>query len=100
VRFNFKTRKWSEVVADSFDNWAASLDAKYLYYATGGAEPMARRVRLSDGKVETITSLRDLRRVVDPVEYETQISVAPDASAVFARDIGTQEIYALTLNWP
>jgi len=30
----------------------------------------------------------------------TQISVAPDGSPVFTRDIGTQEIYTLTVKWP
>jgi hypothetical protein len=42
--------------------------------------------------------LKNLRRVVD-WEGSTQISVAPDGSAVFTRDIGTQEIYALTVRW-
>jgi hypothetical protein len=30
----------------------------------------------------------------------TQISVAPDGSAVFTLDIGTQDIYALAVKWP
>jgi hypothetical protein len=28
------------------------------------------------------------------------ISFAPDGSPLFTRDIGTQEIYALTVKWP
>jgi hypothetical protein len=44
--------------------------------------------------------LKDLRRVVDSVEGQTQVNVAPDGSPVFTRDIGTQEIYALTVHWP
>jgi hypothetical protein len=50
--------------------------------------------------VETIASLKDLRRLADWEESNTQISVAPDGSAVFTRDIGTREIYALTVKWP
>jgi hypothetical protein len=100
VSFDFKTQSWTDLVSDSFVNWAPSLDRKYLYYTTGGAEPMVKRVRLSDRKVETITSLRHLRRVVDPVDNNTQISVAPDGSPVFTRDIGTQEIYSLRVKWP
>jgi len=46
-----------------------------------------------------ITSLKDLRRATG-LGSQTQISVAPDGSAVFTRDIGTQEIYALTVKWP
>jgi hypothetical protein len=38
--------------------------------------------------------------LVDTVELGTQINVAPDGSPVFTRDIGSQEIYALTVKWP
>jgi len=58
------------------------------------------RVRLADHQVETLASLKDLRRFVDLVEAGTQISVAPDGSPVFTRDIGSQEIYALSVKWP
>jgi hypothetical protein len=70
-----------------------------VYYTTGGAEPQALRIRLADRKVETIASLKDLRRALSP-DGNTQISVAPDGSAIFTRDIGTQEVYALSLKWP
>src|ERR1700736_1116380 len=98
--FDFKSQKWSELLSGTFVNWSVSLDGKYLYFTTGGAEPQAKRVRLSEGKIQAITSLTSLRRVVDPVEQDTQIGVAPDGSPVFTRDIGTQEIYALNVKWP
>ena len=53
-------------------------------------------MRLADHTVELITSLKDLPRAIGP-DGNTQISVAPDGSPVFTRDIGTQEIYALTV---
>jgi serine/threonine protein kinase len=98
--FDFKSQKWSELLSGNFVNWSVSQDGKYLYFTTGGAEPQAKRVRLSEGKVETIASLNGLRRVVDAVEGGTEIGVAPDGSIVFTRDIGTQEIYALNVKWP
>jgi serine/threonine protein kinase/Tol biopolymer transport system component len=98
--FDFKSQKWSELLSGNFVNWSISPDGKYLYFATGGAEPQAKRVRLSEGKVESITSLTGLRRVVDAVEGGTQMGVAPDGSIVFTRDIGSQEIYALNIKWP
>jgi eukaryotic-like serine/threonine-protein kinase len=100
VTFDFKTQKWSDLVSAAVVNWATSPDYKYLYFTTPGAEPKAMRIRLADHEVETITSLKDLRRVADWEESNTQISVAPDNSAVFTRDIGTQEIYALQVKWP
>ena len=103
VVFDFKTQKWSDLVPGpipgSVSNWARAPDFKYVYYTTGGAEPQVFRVRLADHRVEMITSLKDLPRATDASGF-TQISVAPDGSAVFTRDIGTQEIYALTVNWP
>jgi hypothetical protein len=98
--FDFKSQKWSELLTGNFVNWAVSVDGKYLYFTTGGAEPEAKRVRLSEGKVEAITSLAGLRRVVDAVEQGTSIGVALDGSPVFTRDIGTQEIYTLNIKWP
>jgi DNA-binding winged helix-turn-helix (wHTH) protein/WD40 repeat protein len=99
VLFNVKTQQWSDLVPGKVFNWAHSPDYKYVYYTTGGAEPKAVRIRLSDHKVENIASLKDLRRALGP-DGNSQISVAPDGSAIFTRDIGTEEIYALTLKWP
>jgi hypothetical protein len=56
------------------------------------------RIRPADHKVETVASLKDLRRALGP-DGNTQISVAPDGSPIFTRDIGTQEVYALSVKW-
>jgi Tol biopolymer transport system component len=101
--FDVKTQKWSDLLPGTtppiFVNWAHSPDYKYLYFSTGGAEPQISRLRLADRSVERITSLKDLRQAAGP-DGNTQLSVAPDGSPVFTRDIGTQEIYARTLKWP
>jgi serine/threonine protein kinase/Tol biopolymer transport system component len=103
VVFDLKTQKWSDLVPGPIPggvvNWAHAPDFKYMCYTTGGAEPQVLRVRLADHKVETISSLKGLSRATFG-GGQTQISVAPDGSAVFTRDIGTQEIYALTVEWP
>jgi serine/threonine protein kinase/WD40 repeat protein len=98
--FDFKTQKWNDLVSGTFVNFNISPDRKYFYFTTAGAEPKVQRLRFADHRIETITSLKDLRRVVDTVELGTQINVAPDGSPVFTRDIGSQEIYALTVRWP
>jgi DNA-binding winged helix-turn-helix (wHTH) protein/Tol biopolymer transport system component len=98
MAFNFKTSQWTKLVSEHLNNWMPSSDGKYMYYATAGTEPEAKRVRVSDGQVENIASLKELRRVDN--HGSTQISVAPDGSPVFTRDIGTQEIYALSIRWP
>lgn len=98
LTFDFKTQTWTDLLAGNFVDWVVSPDSKYLYFTTGGTEPKAQRLRFADHQVETFTSLKDFRRVTDWAA--TEINVAPDGSPIFARDIGSQEIYALTLRWP
>jgi hypothetical protein len=101
--FDFKAKKWSDLapgtIPKTIVNWLHSPDYKYLYISAGGANPEVLRLRVADGKVQTIASLKDLRQAPGP-KGNTQIGVAPDGSPIFSRDIGTQEIYALTLKWP
>lgn len=101
--FDVRAQQWSELVSFTAPgyivNWVHTPDYKSVDYVTGGADPMLFRVRLADRKIETITSLKGLHRATGPAG-NTEISVAPDGSAVFTRDIGTQEIYALTVKWP
>jgi len=104
--FDVKTQGWStlafEAKASPIMNWSRSPDFKYLYYTTGGPEPGVARVRLADNRVETITSLKDFHFAAYTQVHgaDTQVSVAPDGSPVFTRDVGTQEIYALNVKWP
>jgi WD40 repeat protein len=98
LTYDLTTKKWSELVSGVFVNWFISPDRKYLYCTTGG-EPQALRIRFSDHNVETIVSLKGLRRVVDPY-FGTQVEVAPDGSVLLTRDVGTQEVYALGVKWP
>ena len=101
--FDVRAQQWSELVAFTAPgyvvNWVHTPDYGSVDYTTGGADPMLFRVRLTDRKIETITSLKGLHRATGPAG-NTEISVAPDGSAVFTRDIGSQEIYALTVKWP
>jgi Tol biopolymer transport system component len=101
--YDFRTQQWSTLVEGgkpgSVINWAHSPDYQYLYYTTGGDDPKVIRVHFPDRKFETLASLKELRLAPGPDE-NTQISVAPDGSPVFTRDVGTQEIYALTVKWP
>jgi serine/threonine protein kinase/WD40 repeat protein len=100
VIFNLKTQQWTDLpgVSGDIENYFPSLDGKYFYYTTGGADPKAMRVRIGDHQVETIARLKDFHRVLN--DGNTQINVAPDGSPIFTRDTGYQEIYALNVRWP
>ena len=99
--FNLKTKERSELASnpDTFATWQISGDRRHLYATTAGDDPKALRITLADHAVDTITSLKSLRQADD---WYSGIStgVAPDGSMLFTRDIGTQEVYALTVKWP
>ena len=95
--FDFKTQKWSDIISSpgQFTTWETSADGKYFLYAAGGNEPKIFRMKLSDRSIEEVTSLKNFASVGDPA-----LSVSPDDSAVLTRNVGTQEVYALTIKWP
>ena len=99
--FDFRTKRWSDLATnpDTFPAWAVPVDGKYLYCTTAGVDPKVLRIRIADHAVETIASLKNLRAVDDPYGGPV-IDVAPDGSVLFTRDVGTQEVYALTVKWP
>jgi hypothetical protein len=99
MTFDLRTQKWTELTAGALTAWAVSHDGQYLYYTTGGAEPKDWLIRFADHKIEMITSL------IDPIGmgkmgWVQAIDIAPDGSAIFTREIGSQEIYALDVRWP
>jgi len=100
--FDFATQNWSDLPnpeQEPVQGWAQSPDLKYFYYTTGGQVPKVVRVRMADLRSEVVTTLKDLPRAQD-AGGDTTMSVAPDGSPIFTRDIGTNEIYALTMKWP
>jgi Tol biopolymer transport system component len=98
LRYDFKTQTWSDLAAGPFSDWD-STDGKYVYCATmEPAPPAAVRIRVSDGQIEQLADLTELRRIVTYGSKE--LSLTPDGELLFTRDIGTQEIYALNIRWP
>jgi DNA-binding winged helix-turn-helix (wHTH) protein/WD40 repeat protein len=92
--------KWSELASlTQFLDWWIPPDRKYLYCVTGGAEPELLRIWFSNRRVERVVRLNRLRQAMDPDAAYTQVNAAPDGSALFTRDIGIEEIYALSMKW-
>ena len=105
--YDVSTGQWSNLTKPEegpVGNWAHSPDFKYLYYTTRGRDPRLFRVRMADMKSEVVASLKnpDASRGDVDVNFSGYIplSVAPDGSPLFTRDIGTQEIYAFSVKWP
>ena len=95
--FDFMTQKWVDLenLPLGFPSW--SRDSKYIYFDSPGADPALYRVRISDHKVERLVGLKDVRLVGRPGAWT---GLTPDQSPLVLRDIGTQEIYALDVQFP
>ena len=100
--FNFKTQTWSDWVTEpgafGFPNWSA--DSQYLYYDTTLTENATfRRVKVGRNHSELLADLKGLLRYTTPPAFQWS-GIAPDGSALFARDLSTDEVYALDLELP
>ena len=93
LALDLNTKKWTDFFSGTFVHWINSPDRKYVYIATGGADPIVQRIRVSDRRVENIVSLKHFGGVSN---YGwTQLRVAPDGSPTLTRALDSQEIYAL-----
>jgi len=97
--FNIATQKWTESAHVSVNALRWSRDSQFVYFDTpSSAEPAIYRLRISDRKVEAVTSLKDIRRVILP--FGAWMGLTPDGSPLLMRDTGTQEVYALDFEEP
>ena len=107
--FDLTTQKWRDLCKSplwGYPSW--SRDSNYIYVGCGSAttatsptlhpseEPALCRVRVSDGKLEKLASLRNIR-VTGTYQWT---GLTTDDSPLFLRDVGTDEIYALNVDLP
>src|SRR5262249_53369057 len=92
--FDTASRQWAELVQASVNAIHWSADSQSIYFdSQSSAEPAIYRIHLADRKLETIASLKDIRRVVLP--FQAWMGLSPDGAPLLMRDTGTQEVYAL-----
>jgi dipeptidyl aminopeptidase/acylaminoacyl peptidase len=96
--FDVGTKKWTELtnIAVGFPIW--SRDSRYVYFDSAENLPNLYRVRIADGRLELVASLRGIRLAQPAGGFLT--GLAPDDSPLVVRDVGNQEIYALDLDLP
>ena len=97
--YDFRSQKWSKWLTESgniaYPTW--TKDSTYLYFdnfLTG--HPTARRVKLGASQSEELFSLSELSRFQGMMSGVWS-GLTPDNSRLYARDLSTQEIYALDL---
>jgi serine/threonine protein kinase/Tol biopolymer transport system component len=97
--FDVGTKKWELLAHVTAGYFSWSRDGKFIYFDTWlENEPALYKVRISDRRLEQIVVLKNLRRTWG--SWGPWTGLAPDDSALLLRDTGTQEIYALDVNFP
>ncbi len=99
--YDFHSQAWSEWITEAanvdYPYW--SSDSRYMYYDNLGTEnPHCRRVKVGDHNPEDLFSLNGLRRYFGI--WGSWSGQAPDDSRLFVRDMSTQDIYALDVDFP
>ena len=104
--YDFRSQTWTTLVTDAMplSHLSWSTDSQYVHYESSvdnagkGNQLEVKRIRVGSSKPETLFSLKDLR-IFEP-HFGSWSTTAPDNSVVFTRDITTQEIYALDVDFP
>ena len=94
--FDVSMQKWTQMTdrETSYPTW--SHNGKYLYFRYSAG---IGRLRPKDLKIESVTGLGTLGRPTAG-GHGQWFGLAPDDSPICARDVSTQEIYALEMDWP
>jgi DNA-binding winged helix-turn-helix (wHTH) protein/Tol biopolymer transport system component len=104
--FDVASEKWSEAVGFpvSYPTW--SHDGKHIYFRYSsneeeqqGARERIGRLRLADANIANVVDLKDVGRVTTGT-FVDWFGLGPDDSPLFARDMSSQEIYAIEVEWP
>jgi hypothetical protein len=98
--YDFCTQKWSEWLTEANVNYPyCSSDSRYMYYDNFAIEnPKCRRIKVGDSHPEDVFGLAGLRRYLG--FWGSWSGQAPDDSRLYVRDVSTQDIYALDVDFP
>ncbi len=91
--FDLARQQWSELARMWIGCPSWSHNGRYLYFDSLGPEAAFYRVRISDGKLERLVSLKGSRRLYSNVFPWS--GLGPDDSLLLEHDISSEEIYAL-----
>jgi hypothetical protein len=95
VLFDVETQKWSVLYQgrNGFPTW--SRDGQFIYFLRPwGDDPGVLGIRRSGGDAERIVDLKGFHFTGT---YAFWMGLDPDDTPMLLRDVGTDDIYALTL---
>ncbi|HEV2172588.1 MAG TPA: hypothetical protein VGR71_03425, partial [Nitrospira sp.] len=101
--YDFQTGKWSQWVEDpdgiAYPSWLP--DGRSIQYAnvsSGGSTPSYNRVKLGSSQIQRLFD------VPGADIYATNVGpwtgMTPDGSIMYTRDVSTQELYQLDVDFP
>ena len=94
--FDLKTGKWSVLtepgIADC-PEWSG--DSEFIYFRRVSGDPGLFRIRISGGAAEKVVDLKDWH---DAGWFGRYMGLDPTDAPLLLRDIGSEDIYALTLD--
>jgi DNA-binding winged helix-turn-helix (wHTH) protein/Tol biopolymer transport system component len=92
--FSIATGRWAKLDTGpvAFPEW--SHDGRYIYYVKWTDDRAVMRICAADGKRETVTDLKGARYTGF---YSLWMGLEPADAPLLLRDVGSDDIYALTL---
>jgi Tol biopolymer transport system component len=100
--YDFKVRRWAELPVHGFGYWTWSRDGKFIYFDgdfhSAHNDPAVFRLRIADRKIERVATLKGMRRTFGV--FGSWFGLAPDDSPLLLRNLSSQQIYALDVQFP
>jgi DNA-binding winged helix-turn-helix (wHTH) protein/Tol biopolymer transport system component len=94
--FDLKTQQWSELPQKGFvDSPEWSADGRFIYFRRTSGDRGLFRINIQGGAAEKIADLTDWR---DAGWHGSYMGLDPADAPLLLRDIGSEDIYALTLD--
>ena len=94
--FDLETQRWSSVLQQKGEiNWPTwSSDSQFIYFLLPYDNPGVFRIRVSGGDAERVVDLKGFRYTG---AFTLWFGLDPQDTPMLLRDVGTDDIYALTL---
>src|SRR5262249_22699730 len=90
------TGRWEQLAKGvlHFANW--SRDSQFVFFESWGEDSAVIRIRVRDRQREKVGTLKGFRRTIGPERCWSGLT--PDNSLLVLRDVGSQEVYKLSLD--
>ena len=93
--YDLESKQWS-VLPVGFENWETwSKDSRYLYFLRTFRDPGVFRISIQGGKVERIVDLKEFQATG---WFALWMALDPTDAPLLLRNVGSEDIYALTLD--